>query len=105
MLNITTDKIAEIIILAREGSRGAAEMEAFIQRVNEDEQISLVALMWIGRGTFDAAELEEALTTARQEATTPTEDYLRGSPHLADHLENGLDALGISARDAEDGLY
>ena len=31
------------------------------------------------------------------EASTPTADYLKGSPHLADHLESGLEALGIDA--------
>ena len=105
MLQITADKVAEIIILAREGKRGEAELAAFIDGLNEDEQASLVALMWIGRGSFEAEELAEAIETARQEATTPTATYLSGSPHLADHLENGLDALGISARDAEDDLY
>ena len=61
--------------------------------------------MWIGRDSFDAADWDEAYVTALQEATTPTQDYLRGSPHLPDHLENGLGALGISATSEEDDLY
>lgn len=105
MLQIAVEKVAEVIILAREGKRGEAEFQAFVERLNEDEQASLVALMWIGRGTYDVEELEDAISMARQEATTPTEDYLSGTPHLADHLENGLDALGISASDAENSLY
>ena len=60
--------------------------------------------MWIGRGSFEAEEFDEALETAKAEASTPCADYLLGSPHLSDHLENGLDALGISAADAEDEL-
>jgi len=105
MLQITTDKVAEVIILAREGRRGEAELAAFIEGLNEEEQVSLVALLWIGRGSFEPEELDEAMQTAREEATTPTAHYLSGSPHLPDHLENGLDALGVAVRDAENDLY
>lgn len=105
MLEISTDKIAEVIILAREMDRGEREFDAFVSNLRDEEKASLVACMWIGRGTFEPEDLAEAIATAQSEATTPTEDYLKGSPHLADHLENGLDALGISATDAEDDLY
>lgn len=72
--------------------------------MNEDEQASLVAVMWIGRESFDAADLDEAMRTAREENTTPTEDYLMGEPQLSDLLEAGMDALGLSPEDAEDDL-
>jgi hypothetical protein len=105
MLDIAIDKVGEVIILARELDRTSAEFDAFVQALNEDEQVNLVALMWVGRGTYGAEEFDEAVEMARQEATTPTADYLKGSPHLADHLENGLDALGLSALEAEDDVY
>ncbi len=105
MLDIAPNKVAEVIILAREMDRAEPEFDSFVARLNVDEQASLVALMWVGRGTFDASDLAEAIATARQEATTPTQDYLKGSPHLADHLEAALDALGVDVRGAEDALY
>ncbi len=105
MLDIAPNKVAEVIILAREMDRAEPEFDSFVARLNVDEQASLVALMWVGRGTFDAGDLAEAIATARQEATTPTQDYLKGSPHLADHLEAALDALGVDVRGAEDALY
>lgn len=95
---------AETILEARGSDATDAELRAFIARLNEDEQAALVALMWIGRGTFEPEEWDEALDTARAEATTPTEDYLLGSPHLPDHLENALDALGINPAEYEDDL-
>jgi len=104
MLNISTYKVAQIILMARELDRAEGELRAFIDRLNNDEQVSLVALMWVGRDSFDAQELAEAKATAAAEATTPTSDYLIGTPHLSDHLENGLDALGLSASDDEDSL-
>jgi len=90
--------------MARELGRAEPELRAFIDRLTEEEQASLVALMWIGRESFGADELEEAKRTAMSEATTPTADYLLGTPHLSDHLENGMDELGISLVDDEDDL-
>lgn len=104
MLDISTYKIAQVILMARELDRAEGELRAFIDRLTEEEQASLVAVMWIGRGSFAADELQEAINTAMTEATTPTADYLLGTPHLSDHLENGLDELGISVIDEEDDL-
>ena len=104
MLEISVNKVAQVVLMSRELGRAEAELRAFIDRLSDDEQISLVALMWIGRGTFEAEELAEAMQTAAEEATTPTADSLLGTPHLSDHLENGLDALGLSAIDEEDDL-
>lgn len=104
MLEISSYKIAQVILMARELDRAEGELRAFIDRLTDEEQASLVAVMWIGRGSFSADELDEAIQTATNEATTPTADYLLGSPHLSDHLENGLDELGISVVDDEDDL-
>lgn len=104
-LDISADKVGEVIILARELDRAEEEFDAFIESLNEDEQANLVAIMWIGRGSFDPEDWDEALNTALTEATTPTAEYLKGTPHLADHLENGLEALGIDPMDAEEDVY
>ncbi|MCE8512477.1 DUF3775 domain-containing protein [Ruegeria pomeroyi] len=104
MLEISARKVAQVAMMARELDRAEGELRAFIDRMSEDEQAELVAIMWIGRGSFEAEELGEAIETAKAEATTPCADYLLGSPHLSDHLENGLDALGISAEDVENDL-
>ena len=66
--------------------------------------VELVALMWVGRGSFLPEEFPEALSTARTERVNKTEDYLLGVPLLADYLEDGLDRMGISVEVAEDGI-
>ncbi len=129
MLDIAPEKVAHIIVLAREidakvpawdtpGDEVDAdsvlearsddsiedELKAFIAELNVDEQASLVALMWIGRGTYDPDELEDAKATAQAEKVNPTQDYLVGIPMLADFLEDGLDRLGISVEDSEEGI-
>ncbi|MEM1152271.1 MAG: DUF3775 domain-containing protein [Pseudomonadota bacterium] len=104
MLEISIRKVAQIILMSRELDRAEGELRAFIDQLAQEEQTSLVALMWIGRESFAPDELEAAIRLAEEEATTPTADYLLGSPHLSDHLENGLDALGISVVDTESDL-
>ncbi|OSQ50954.1 DUF3775 domain-containing protein [Marivita geojedonensis] len=104
MEHISASKVAAVIVMARELDRAEGEMRALIDRMDEEEQAALVTVMWIGRGAFEVDEWDEAFVTAMSEATTPTADYLIGTPHLADHLEAGLDALGISAVDEENQL-
>lgn len=96
---------ADTILEARAGDATEGELRAFIDTLNADEQASLVAVMWIGRETFGADELVEAIQTAKDEATGPTADYLLGVPLLSDYLEDGLDALGFNPSDLEDDLY
>lgn len=78
-----------------------AELVGFIERMNYDEQANLVALMWIGRGTYEKEEFDEAVETARSERVNATANYLLGIPLLADYLEEGLEKLGFSVDDIE----
>lgn len=92
---ITTAKVEQVIVQAREGDLVAEELHAYIAGLNDDEKAHLTAIAWVGRGAFEPEEYREAVNTAFTEATTPTEDYLMGMPHLAENLEAGLEALGI----------
>jgi Protein of unknown function (DUF3775) len=135
-LNIAMDKVAYIILKAREfdvkeadsdpdsASNGAddgetdvledkpddavrRELIGCINGLNEDEQIELVALAWVGRGTYDISEWADALDTARTEHNNRTAQYLLGLPLLGDYLENGLDAFGegiVDDSDEREGL-
>ena len=59
-----------------------AEIIGFIRALNEDEESDLVALAWVGRGTFDAADWEEARRTARaREAATAGEGFAASERH------------------------
>ncbi|QBY02421.1 DUF3775 domain-containing protein [Rhodophyticola sp. CCM32] len=104
MLAISTRKVAQIILMGHELDRAEGEFRGFLEALNTDEQAELVAIMWIGRGSFEPEDFAEALDTARAEATTPTADYLIGTPHMADHLEAGLEMLGIDASEEQDDL-
>jgi hypothetical protein len=93
----------EIDVLEDDGSDAVgSEMASFIRALNEDEQIDLVALMWLGRGdgTIEewddlrgrSAERRSGYRNPRQE----TVHYLLGEPLLGDLLAEGLDKFGIS---------
>jgi hypothetical protein len=130
MLEISSDKVAFVILRAREfnsdvpfpeessstivmeddantfpedrpGDSTRNEVAEFIAGLNEDEQADLVALVWIGRGTYSTEEFEEAVQMAKAERTSPTEDYLLGIPLLADYLEAGLEKMGYSIEEIE----
>jgi hypothetical protein len=81
-----------------------AEIAAFIDRMNYDEQANLVALMWVGRGTYEKDEFEEAVETARAERINATSSYLLGIPLLSDYLEEGLEKMGFSVDDVESDI-
>ena len=104
MLEITPAVVVQVIYQSREGPTATAELHAFIAGLNDDEKAHLTAIAWVGRGAFEAEEFDEAVATARAEATTPTEDYLMGMPHLAENLEAGLEALGIDVTGEEEDL-
>ena len=105
-MDIGSDQVGEVILLAREMVEQYAgadrQFDGLIEGMNEDQQLDLVALAWIGRGDFDPEEWDEARRTAREEGVLSVAEYLSGIDHLAEHLEAGLEAMGISPRDAED---
>jgi hypothetical protein len=70
------------------------ELRELINDLNVDEAAELIALAWIGRGDYDAAEWTEAVNEARQRTNKRVSEYLLGMPLLADWLEEGLEAIG-----------
>lgn len=125
MENLSTEKVCYIIAKAREfdvkvdpvapdpGSNPADddaldvledfaadptydELTSAIRALNRDEQIELVALTWLGRGSYGAAQWFDAVSDARDAHNDRTAEYLTGIPLLCDYLEEGLTALGHS---------
>jgi hypothetical protein len=72
------------------------ELTSFIDSLNEDEQIDLVALTWLGRGDGEIDEWNELREEAAYLHNKHTAAYLLGKPMLGDHLEEGLAQFGIS---------
>ena len=93
MVDILEDRADDAII---------QELMEYIRSLDDDEQAQLVALAWIGRGTYEASEFEEAVAEATRAHNKRTAEYLIGLPLLGDYLEEGLSAVE-EIEDDEDG--
>jgi hypothetical protein len=77
-------------------------LHAFIAELNEDEQASLIALAWTGRGDYGPEEWDEArgLAAERNEGRDAAE-YLLAIDNLGDLLAEGVAAFGLSIEEIE----
>ncbi|MGD9510128.1 MAG: DUF3775 domain-containing protein [Geminicoccaceae bacterium] len=91
--NMVDDGMLEVLEAGVEDATDQ-ELTEFIESLNIDEQIELVALAWIGRGSFTRDEWQEAVREARQAHGRRTAEYLMGMPLLGDYLADGLAEFG-----------
>jgi hypothetical protein len=77
------------------------ELKEYIGNLHEDEQVELVALTWVGRGTYTAEDWDEAVEIARDEHAKNAARYLLSQPLLADELEEGLNEFDLSCEDVD----
>lgn len=71
------------------------ELRAIIDDLAEDEQQELIALVMVGRGTFDSSEWDDAMESASDELRDAA-DYLLGVPMLSAFIDAGLAAFDLS---------
>lgn len=90
--NGTDDGMADVLEDVA-GDSTLDEMMEFIRSLDDEEQVNLVALAWLGRGTYDTAEWDEAIAEARRAHNKRTAEYLTSLPKLGDYLEEGLSML------------
>src|SRR3974390_2589585 len=74
------------------------EVTSLINSLSEDEQIDLVALMWLGREDYSAGDWQPARGGASRAHNDRTAEYLM---LLGDFLEEGLSKLGYSCEEFE----
>jgi hypothetical protein len=82
----------------------SAELSGFVRDLNVDEQIDLVALMWLGRGDGDLSNWRELRAQAAQAHNNRTAAYLIGTPMLSDLLEEAMSQFGLSLEDFEETI-
>jgi hypothetical protein len=71
-----------------------ANLAGQIHDLNDDEQIDLVALCWLGRGDGDFNTWRDLRAEAKRDHNRQTVRYLLGTPLLADYLSEGMAQLG-----------
>lgn len=72
------------------------EMRAVFDDLADDQLSEALALAWIGRGTYDASEWDEAFAEAGENDPESAIDELMDMPLLAAHLEAGLAAFDFT---------
>ena len=72
------------------------ELRAVLDDLGDDQLAETLALAWVGRGTYDATEWDDAYTEASDTDPESAVDELMDMPLLASHLEAGLAAFDFS---------
>ena len=98
--NPSDDKEAAVLE-DREDDPVVEEITSLINSLSEDEQIDLVALAWLGRDDYSAADWADVREEAARAHNERTASYLLGTPMLGDLLEEGLSTLGYSCEEFE----
>ena len=100
--NASDDRMVSVLE-ARGNDPVAQEIRGFVNALDEDQQIDLVALAWVGRGDYDVNEWTDAREQAAAAHNNRTADYLLGLPLLSEFLEDALTECGRSCEDEEVG--
>ena len=72
------------------------EVQATLDDLADDQLAETLALAWVGRGTYDASEWDDAFAEAGDLNVDERMDELMDMPLLASHLEAGLAAFDFS---------
>ena len=72
------------------------EVQALLDDLADDQLAETVALAWVGRGTYDASEWDDAFSEASDLNNDERIDELMDMPLLASYLDAGLAAFDYS---------
>jgi len=75
------------------------ELTAAFEDLGEDQLAEVVGFCWVGAGTYEAADWDEAIEEAQALVADGTEDAIKellDMPMLASVLESGLAAFDLS---------
>ena len=75
------------------------ELHAAFEDLGEDQLAEVIAFCWVGQGTYEAADWDEAMAEAQDlvgESTEEAISELMEQPMLASVLESGLAAFDLS---------
>jgi hypothetical protein len=75
------------------------EVMALLDDLADDQLSECLALAWVGAGTFDSTEWEDACAEANDLAPDDRIEELMNMPLLAPNLESGLAAFEYSCDD------
>jgi hypothetical protein len=72
------------------------ELRSILEDLADDQLAETLALAWVGRGTYDVSEWDDACAEANDIDPDSAVDELMDMPLLASHLDAGLAAFDFS---------
>jgi hypothetical protein len=81
------------------------ELQAAFEDLGEDQLAEVLAFCWVGQGTYDASDWDEAYDEAQSTVSDSSDgaiDELLDMPMLASVMESGLAAFDLSCRGVGD---
>jgi hypothetical protein len=96
--NVTDDADREVLFDLPDDAT-EEEVRAFFEQLNEDEAVELLAMLWLGSGTYE--DWSEAVAAARQDADSRRAETFLSIPLAADYLEDALTQFGFSCADVD----
>jgi hypothetical protein len=75
------------------------EIRSVLEDLGEDQLAEVIAFCWVGQGTYEAADWDEAMQEAQDlvgESTSEAINEVMEQPMLASVLESGLAAFDLS---------
>jgi hypothetical protein len=72
------------------------ELRSILEDLADDQLAETLALAWVGRGTYDVSEWDDAFGEANDTDPESAVDELMDMPLLASHLDAGLAAFDYS---------
>jgi hypothetical protein len=75
------------------------ELQAAFEDLGEDQLAEVIAFCWVGQGTYEAGDWDEAMEEAQSEVSDSVDEAISGlldQPMLASVLEAGLAAFDLS---------
>ena len=96
--NVTDDADREVLFDLPDDAT-EEEILAFFEQLNEDQTVELLAMLWLGSGTYE--DWSEAVAVARQDSDSRRAETFLSIPLAADYLEEALTRFGFSCADVD----
>jgi len=98
--NVDDEQEGALSVLEDDINTGVEEeLTAAFEDLGEDQLAEVIAFCWVGQGTYDAADWDEAMDEAQSlvgESADEAINELMDQPMLASVLESGLAAFDLS---------
>jgi hypothetical protein len=104
--NVDDDEEGALSVLDDDLNDGVElELQTSFEDLGEDQLAEVIAFCWVGQGTYDASDWDEAMSEAMDEVRAGTASAIEGlleMPMLASVMESGMAAFDITCEGVGD---